>query len=84
MKVRSVSWERKLRLGRDHGYLHHNARQRLQPIQLTLQLVIQPFEPEARPCFACRACGGGMKVLAVVYAAMRADPVAAAAQRHRP
>lgn len=64
---------------RDYGFLHHNARKRLQLIQLILQVVIEPLAPEARPCFPCRACGGVMKVIAV-SPARRADPVAAAAQ----
>ena len=64
---------------RDYGFLHHNARQRLQLIQLILHVVIEPLEPEARPCFRCRACGGVTEVIGV-YPARRADPVAAAAQ----
>jgi len=64
---------------RDYGFLHHNARKRLQLIQLILQVVIEAVEPEARPCFLCRACGGVMKVIGISLPG-RGGPVTAAAQ----
>ena len=50
---------------RDYGFLHHNAHQTLQGIQLILQVVLQPIARQERPSFCCSACGGVMKVILI-------------------
>jgi hypothetical protein len=48
---------------RDYGFLHHNARSKLQLLQLILYVVITPHEKQERPAFRCSVCGGAMEVI---------------------
>jgi len=50
---------------RDYGFLHHNARHRLQLIQLILQVAPKPITPSERPRFRCFSCAGAMHVIGV-------------------
>lgn len=50
---------------RDYGFLHHNARQTRQLVQLILQVTWTPTATPERPSFCCSACGEPMVVLHV-------------------
>jgi len=50
---------------RDYGFLHHNARQVLNLLQLILRVVIKLKPSKERPAFCCSACGQPMVVTGV-------------------
>lgn len=51
---------------RDYGFLHENARQTRQLVQLILQVTCTPPRPEReRPGFCCSACGKPLVILHV-------------------
>ena len=50
---------------RDYGFLHHNARRRLQRIQLILRVAPTPITPTERPRYRCFSCGEAMQVIGI-------------------
>ena len=66
---------------RDYGFLHHNARRKLQLLQLILQVVIKPEKQQRRPAFRCSQCGGAMKLIEI-RPPPRPDPLSLPS--HRP
>jgi len=60
-----------LRRVRDYGFLHGNAKLKLQRIQLILKVTIPPIEPLQRPPLLCKQCQQPMRITAFI----RPDPL---------
>lgn len=51
---------------RDIGFLNGNAKLTLRRIQLALNVLVEKYIPQPRPVFACKACGGMMRITAFI------------------
>lgn len=56
---------------RDYGFLHGNAKKRLNLVQLILQVIIKPQALRPRPLFKCPVCQSPMAIIAVIRPAWR-------------
>ena len=56
---------------RDYGFLHGNAKKRLNLVQLILQVIIKAKVLRPRPLFKCPVCQSPMTIIAVIRPAWR-------------